>query len=156
MKRVTGLGGVFFRAKDPPAIAKWYKQHLGIPAMVSEQGTAMSVFSWREKGRGGADGVTVWSAFPRTTKYFGKSGQTWMFNYRVADLEKLLAALRSEGVEVDDHVESSDYGRFGWIVDPEGNRVELWEPPAPNRRQRRRTRARRSTRTGRRSGSARR
>jgi predicted enzyme related to lactoylglutathione lyase len=155
MERVTGLGGVFFRSKDPVAIARWYSKHLGIETGPAEHGTVMSVFAWREPGRKGRDAITVWAAFPRRTKYFGRSGQQWMFNYRVADLGTLLKKLRAEGVEVDDHVEASTSGRFGWIVDPEGNRVELWEPPAPAPRRRRRATARRST-SGRRTGSARR
>lgn len=117
MQRVAGIGGVFFRASDPEALLGWYGEHLG---MVLEDfgGTTF-----------GASGDTVWSIFPRETGYFGPSGQTSMINYRVSDLDAMLAQLRDRGVPVEDEIGESEYGRFGWATDPEGNRFELWQPP---------------------------
>ena len=120
MKRVIGLGGIFFKAKDPKALYDWYRKHLGIEGA---EGTG-AIF------RDEVPAVNVWSIFPQDTKYFAPSQSSFMFNLRVDNLDELLKALREEGVQVDDKVErSSDYGNFGWVMDPEGNRVELWEPP---------------------------
>jgi predicted enzyme related to lactoylglutathione lyase len=124
MKRVTGIGGVFFRAKDPKALAAWYRQHLGIP--VEDWGGA--AFAWKSADNSEGVGTTVWNPFPADSTYIGSG--TWMVNYRVADLRALLAVLRDEGCAVDDKVEESEYGKFGWVTDPEGNRIELWQPPA--------------------------
>ncbi|HEY7119019.1 MAG TPA: VOC family protein [Tepidisphaeraceae bacterium] len=123
MRRVTGLGGVFFKAADPTGLAAWYERHLGL----SGQGGIVN-FLWRER-EGDSAGTTVWSVFPKDTEYFRPSQAPFMLNYRVADLDALLEALRAEGVEIDPRREDSEYGRFAWIMDPEGNRVELWEPP---------------------------
>jgi catechol 2,3-dioxygenase-like lactoylglutathione lyase family enzyme len=125
MKRVTGLGGVFMKCKDPDAMYGWYEKHLGI---VPEHGTVS--FNWRETEDHEKTGTTVWALFPDNTKYFEPSRSPFMMNFRVENLEQLLAALRAEGVQVDDKVESHAYGKFGWIMDPEGNRIELWEPPS--------------------------
>lgn len=125
MKRVTGIGGVFFKTKDPEKLSAWYQKHLGFPS--SEEGHA--VFPWHEQEDPEKSGYTVWSPFPQDTTYFDPSSAPFMINYRVEDLDAVLAALRSEGVEVDDKVEEHEYGRFGWITDPEGRRIELWEPP---------------------------
>ena len=122
--RVTGIGGIFFKAKDPEASARWYKRHLGMNIENS-----MVLFTWRGGKDGKAKGATVWSIFPADTKYFGEDGASFMINYRVKDLNGVLAALRTEGVKVDPKVESTDYGRFAWITDLDGNRIELWEPP---------------------------
>ena len=118
MARVTGIGGVFFKARDPEALGEWYRKHLGVP--VEEGGWA--VFHWE------GSGATTWALFPADTEYFGPGDSSCMVNFRVADLDSLLAELRREGVTVLDKVEEHEYGRFGWIVDPEGNRVELWQP----------------------------
>ncbi len=126
MERVTGIGGMFFKAKDPKALMGWYHRHLGI--VVETPGGAS--FRWREPDEPEREGYTVWSAFPDDTTYFAPSAKPFMFNFRVADLDALLAELRAGGVPVEDRVEEYEYGRFGWIMDPEGNRVELWEPPA--------------------------
>jgi len=123
--RVTGIGGVFLKGRDPATLGEWYRRHLGID--VQEGGWA--VFKWRDHEDPARPGSTVWSVFPADTEYFGKGGQRAMINYRVADLDGVLAALRSEGVSVDERVEKSAEGRFGWITDPEGNRIELWQPP---------------------------
>lgn len=125
MKRVTGIGGIFFKAKDPGRLQEWYRTHLGIAP--KPHGTVM--FEWREKDEPDRVGFTVWGPFPDDTRYFDPSPAPFMINYRVADLDALLAKLREEGVEVDDRVEEYEYGRFGWVMDPEGNRIELWEPP---------------------------
>ena len=123
MKRVTGIGGVFFKAKDPEAMNRWYRDNLGIDA-----GEYGATFNWRDAEDPSKEGQTAWCAFPADTNYFNPSTSPFMINYRVADLEGLLNELRSAGVWVDEKVESYDYGKFGWIMDPEGNRIELWEP----------------------------
>jgi len=126
-QRVTGIGGAFFRAHDPDALARWYTEQLGVDAF-SEQNDATW---WQEEG------PTVWAPFPAETDYFGRPEQSWMINFRVRDLDAMLAQLRAAGVNVDDEVQVMDgIGRFGWARDPEGNRIELWEP-APESMQRR-------------------
>lgn len=123
MKRVTGIGGIFLKAKDPKALAMWYKTHLGID--VQEWGGA--VFPWVDEEGHPAGGNTVWSIGDGT--YFAPSEAPFMVNYRVADLKGLLAVLREEGCDVLDKVEESEFGQFGWVMDPEGHKVELWQPP---------------------------
>ena len=118
MARATGIGGVFFRAGDPSSLARWYVEMLGLP--IDEQGyTVIRSF--------GGETLT-WAAFPHDTDYFGPTGQMAMINYRVDDLDGVLQRLRTGGVAVDDHIEEHEYGRFGWAVDPEGTRFELWQP----------------------------
>jgi ketosteroid isomerase-like protein/catechol 2,3-dioxygenase-like lactoylglutathione lyase family enzyme len=121
---VNGLGGVFFKAHDPQKLAAWYREHLGIQ---SKGGYAD--FVWRDKENPDQLGRTVWALFPTNTSYFGSSSAPLMINYRVAHLDRLLTQLRGDGVAVDKVVQY-DYGRFAWITDPEGNRIELWEPKA--------------------------
>ena len=123
MKRVTGIGGIFFKAADPKGLAAWYRDHLGID--VTDWGGA--VFNWG--GAGSAPGTTIWSPFAADTQYMAPGSASFMVNFRVADLDGLLAALRSEGCNVVDKVERSEYGAFGWVIDPEGNKIELWQPP---------------------------
>jgi predicted enzyme related to lactoylglutathione lyase len=118
-ERVTGIGGVFFKATDAEALRRWYAEHLGVA--IEDYGG--STFEWDRPGS------TTWAIFSGETDYFGSSSQQWMVNFRVADLEAMLEQLRAAGVTVDDHVEEHEYGRFGWAHDPEGNRFELWEPP---------------------------
>ena len=125
MKRVTGIGGIFIRANDPARSAQWYEKHLGI----QHEWDHGTTFKWREEGDPSRSGMTVWSLFDKDTDYFGPGGQASMVNYRVEDLDGLIAALQSEGVWVDDKRENSEFGRFAWIRDCDGNRVELWEPP---------------------------
>jgi predicted enzyme related to lactoylglutathione lyase len=122
--RATGLGGVFFRAKDPDALGAWYRDTLGVPV---EEGR-FAVYRWRDHDDASREGSTVWAAFDDDTDYFGPGGKQLMLNFRVADLDRVLDELRTEGVEVIDRVEETPQGRFGWIVDPEGNRIELWQP----------------------------
>jgi predicted enzyme related to lactoylglutathione lyase len=112
VERVTGIGGIFFKARDPQALQAWYERHLGI-----------DVQSWGGAALPAAE-TTIWSIGP------ADGGAPFTINYRVADLHALLAALREEGCEVLDEVGDSEYGTFGWVIDPEGNRVELWQPPA--------------------------
>ena len=122
MKRVTGIGGIFFKTKERGKVLEWYEKHLGIKAD-PEFGTA---FEWLDKDDPQKKGMTIWSAFKQESKYFD---QPFMINYRVDDLDALLKALEAEGVEIDPKRENMEYGKFAWIVDPEGNRIELWEPP---------------------------
>jgi predicted enzyme related to lactoylglutathione lyase len=125
MKRVTGIGGVFFKAKDPKALGEWYRQHLGMD--VEEWGGV--IFKWVTPENPGGIGTTTWSPFAEHTSYFSPSQASFMINFRVEDVHALLAVLRSEGCDVDAKVEESEYGKFGWVMDPEGNRIELWQPP---------------------------
>ena len=122
MKRVTGIGGIFFKSTDPKALSAWYKKHLGLD--VSDWGGAL--FNWG--GEGSKAGVTVWSPFAQDTSYMEPSASSFMINFRVADLDALLSALRTEGCTVLDKTDSSEQGKFGWVMDPEGNKIELWEP----------------------------
>ena len=125
MKRVTGIGGVFFKSKDPKALGEWYRRHLGLEV----EGWGGVAFRWVTPDNPGGTGTTVWSPFNEDTRYFGPGPARFMVNFRVDDLPALLAALRAEGCEVDTRVEESEYGKFGWVQDPDGNRVELWQPP---------------------------
>ena len=126
MERVTGIGGIFLKARDPKGLAAWYRDHLGVPI---DAGQTYGTFT-----AGASEGrpeQTVWSAFPADTTYFAPSEASFMVNYRVSDLGRMLAQLRAAGATVDDRVEEYEYGRFGWASDPEGNRFELWEPAGP-------------------------
>jgi len=123
MKRVTGIGGIFISAKDPKALCAWYKTHLGID--VQEWGG--TAFRWADDTGAPATGTTMWSVGDGS--YFTPSKATFMVNYRVDDLHGLLRQLRMENCQVLDKIEESEFGKFGWVMDPEGNKVELWEPP---------------------------
>ncbi|GMU45080.1 MAG: VOC family protein [Xanthomonadales bacterium] len=125
MQRVTGIGGIFIKARDPETLKTWYRRHLGID--IQDWGGAS--FRWHTPERPEPEGVTVWSIFPADSRYFDPSPAPFMVNYRVDDLDAVLTALRAEGCEVDEKVESSEFGRFGWVMDPERNRIELWQPP---------------------------
>ncbi|HET9200219.1 MAG TPA: VOC family protein [Dehalococcoidia bacterium] len=127
MARATGIGGVFFKAKDPVGLAAWYREHLGLAV---GEGENYARLTWSDDPQPDG-GNTIWSAFPEDTDYFG-GDQSFMFNLRVDDLDRVLAKLREAGVKVDDKVDDFDFGRFGWFTDPEGNRVELWEPRMPS------------------------
>jgi predicted enzyme related to lactoylglutathione lyase len=126
MKRVTGIGGIFFQAKDPAALRAWYKTHLGIDV----QAWGGAAFSWADAGGNAVKGTTVWSVGAAGGDQFAPSRSPFMINYRVDDLGALLVALRSEGCDVLEKTDDSAYGKFGWVIDPEGNKVELWQPPA--------------------------
>jgi predicted enzyme related to lactoylglutathione lyase len=123
--RVHGIGGVFFKAEDPDALAKWYAEHLD----VGGQGWGGHIFNWKRADTGG-EAMTVWSPFKATTEYFLPSEKAYMVNLRVDDLDGTLRALRSEGCNVLERYESNEQGKFGYVLDPEGGLVELWEPPA--------------------------
>ena len=124
-ERVTGIGGVFFKAKDPKTLRTWYQEKLGI---AMQDGAPFGMFLWRERQDSSREGTTVWGLFPETTKYFAPSTAPFMINYRVRNLEALLTQLRSAGVTVDGKVVEDFNGKFAWVVDPEGNKIELWEP----------------------------
>src|SRR5215831_2806865 len=124
MARVTGIGGIFFKARDPKKLQDWYRSHLGID--VQEWGGAS--FDWRDDDKPERPGVTAWSIFPSTGNHFNPSQAPFMINYRVDHLESLLDDLRAAGCAVDEKTQDSEFGKFGWVMDPEGNRVELWEP----------------------------
>lgn len=126
-RRAIGLGGVFFRSKNPKRLANWYRQHLGLEVS-TEGGQIFWPFHWKLRRGAQRKGVTIWAPFPTHTRYFGSQRQPIMMNYIVEDLDRVLRELRSEHVEVFGGVEASEYGRFAWIRDLEGHRVELWEP----------------------------
>lgn len=122
--RATGIGGVFFKARDHEGLRAWYRDHLGIE--LASYGGAD--FTWRHVNAPERVGHTAWSVFEESSTYFDPSPSRFMINYRVDDLAALLAKLRAAGVKVDDKVDDYEFGRFGWAMDPEGNRIELWEP----------------------------
>jgi predicted enzyme related to lactoylglutathione lyase len=126
MKRVTGIGGIFFKAKDPVALRAWYQKHLGVDVL-PWGGTA---FTWADGAGNAYKGTTIWNIGDAKSDSYAPSSSSFMINYRVADLTALLAALRAEGCEVLEKTDDSEYGKFGWVMDPEGNKVELWQPPA--------------------------
>src|ERR1700761_196701 len=119
MERVVGVGGFFFKAKDPKALAKWYEDNLGIPPVPTSYGGA----SWDTEA-----GTTVFAPFPQTTNYFGDAGQQWMLNFRVHDLDKMAAQLQASGIAVDIDKTTYPNGRFASLHDPEGNPIQLWQP----------------------------
>jgi glyoxylase I family protein len=121
MEKVTGIGGFFFRAKDPKALALWYQQHLGISPIPTGAGET----PWQQEA-----GVTAFAPFKETSDYFGDPQKVWMLNFRVRDLDKMAAQLQAAGIAIKVDPESSPYGRFARLHDPEGNPIELWQPPA--------------------------
>ena len=129
MARVRGIGGIFFKSDNPEALYAWYEKHLGITGRPNEG----AMFAWRRPEDASKEELTVWSIFPASTKYFDPSKAQFMMNYIVDDLDATLAELRAAGVQVDERVERHDYGNFGWIMDPDGNRIELWEPKRTGR-----------------------
>lgn len=126
MDRVTGIGGIFFKARDPDSLRAWYRKHLGVD--VQDWGGA--AFRWTDGEGNPVAGTTVWSISDGSGDYFAPSTSSFMVNYRVADLHALVQALREEGCQVLDRMDESEFGKFGWVMDPEGNKIELWEPPA--------------------------
>lgn len=125
MKRVTGIGGIFFKAKDPQALHAWYKRHLGIDV----QAWGGTSFSWENTEGKPIGGSTVWSVSDEKDDPFSPSTSSFMVNYRVEDLLSLIKVLKEEGCNVLEKIDDSEYGKFGWVIDPEGNKVELWQPP---------------------------
>ena len=125
MKRVTGIGGIFFNANEPVKLRAWYKAHLGIDV----QDWGGTAFTWTDAAGNPTGGMTVWSIGGADSEQFAPSKSTFMVNYRVEDLNALLQLLREEGCDVLETMEDSEFGKFGWVMDPEGNKVELWQPP---------------------------
>jgi catechol 2,3-dioxygenase-like lactoylglutathione lyase family enzyme len=126
MARVIGIGGVFFRSSDPERLYTWYEKHLGIRRIPA----GIVFFPWREAGEENKERMTVWSLFPKDTGYFGPTNPEFMVNYIVDDLDGMIADLRAAGAQLEDKREESEYGRFAWVTDPDGNRIELWQPPS--------------------------
>ena len=122
MEQVTGIGGVFFKVNDPKGMSAWYRTNLGIQSK-----GGYTDFTWRDKDHPEEMGHTAWRIFPTNTTYFGQSSSSLMINYRVANLDRMLEQLRRSGVKIE-KIENYDYGRWAWITDPDGNRIELWEP----------------------------
>ena len=125
MERVLGIGGVFFKSRDPKKLARWYRDNLGVPI---DEDQSYGTFT---AGTSGDIEQMVWSLFEEGSDYFGDGDARVMINYRVANLDAMLQQLRDAGARVDDKVEDYGYGRFGWAWDPEGNRFELWQPAGP-------------------------
>ena len=125
-KRVTGIGGVFFKAKDPKKLGAWYAKHLEIDV---EPTSPSATFRWRELDDPSKSGATVWGLFPQDSDYFGPANVSFMVNYRVENLDVLIDMLRKEGVEILREIDDTPYGRFAAVRDPEGNGIELWQPP---------------------------
>jgi len=125
MKRVTGIGGIFFKAKDAPTLQAWYKLHLGIDVQVWGGAT----FDWTDTDGRPVAGTTAWCIDPQESDHFAPSSAPFMVNYRVEDLHALIKALKEEGCTVLEKIDESEYGKFAWVIDPEGNKVELWQPP---------------------------
>ncbi len=123
LKKVTGIGGIFFKCKDPKAIREWYSKHLGF-----ETNQYGAVFEWRQGADSMQKGFSQWSPFSEKTKYFEPSTRDFMINYRVDDLEALIDQLKKDGVTVTDSIQTVEYGKFVHIMDLEGNKLELWEP----------------------------
>ena len=119
MEKVAGFGGLFFRAHDPKALANWYLQHLGIPLTPTSAGAT----AWQQEG-----GTTAFTPFPEKSGYFGDPNKVWMVNFRVRDVDKMVAQLRTAGIEVKDLESYPNVGRFARLHDPEGNPIELWQP----------------------------
>jgi catechol 2,3-dioxygenase-like lactoylglutathione lyase family enzyme len=122
--RIIGIGGVFLKSAGHDQLSSWYRDKLGLPQQSDEV-----MFKWRSHETPEIEHLTVWSVFPAESPYFNPSKATFMINYIVDDLDAILARLRSDGVEIDPKREDYDYGRFAWIFDPDGNKIELWEPP---------------------------
>lgn len=125
MSKVTGLGGIFFKSKSPKDLLAWYKQHLGL----EPEDWGGQVFQWREKDNPETVGQTIFTPFKPETKKLEPSTESYMFNFRVDDLDGLMEKLRKNGVTIVDEVQDTEYGKFGWVMDPDGRKIELWQPP---------------------------
>ena len=127
MKYVIGIGGIFFKANDPEKLGEWYRKHLGLE--VEDWGGVVFHENDPENKDPKRQAFATWSPFEAGTEYFSPSEKSFMINFRVTNLDGLLAKLKNDGVEVDERTEKSEFGYFGWAMDPEGNKIELWEPP---------------------------
>ncbi|MFL6530214.1 MAG: VOC family protein [Chthoniobacterales bacterium] len=127
MQRVIGLGGIFFKSKDPDKLAAWYRTHLGLD--VEDWGGVKFQEAERADLNPKRESYLTWSPFEEDSDYFRPSDKPYMINFRVHDLDALLAELRREGVQVEEKTDSSEFGKFGWVIDPDGTKIELWEPP---------------------------
>ena len=125
MKKVIGIGGIFFKSKNPTELAAWYKKHLDLPIDDNYGGYT---FNWKNNEKRPSKGYTIWSPFTKDTDYIKPSAKDFMFNFIVDDLKALIKELRSKEIEILGEIEDTEFGLFGWIMDPEGNKVELWEP----------------------------
>jgi predicted enzyme related to lactoylglutathione lyase len=131
MKRIQGIGGIFFKAQNPEQLQDWYDKHLGISPLPHSPWGAddpASLFEWRDKDDESRKCYTVFAPFPNDTDYFEPGKSSFMFNFRVDDLDALLETLGEEGIQLHGEIKQYSYGRFARIIDPEGNPVELWEP----------------------------
>ena len=135
MKRVTGIGGVFFKSEDPEKLKKWYVKHLGLPLVDEGSAGSFVIFNWQEQADVERKGYTLWGPFKQDTDYMAPSKKDFMFNFTVDNLEEILIKLKEEGVEVSDRREEHQEGKFGWIMDPEGNKIELWELPKKKKKE---------------------
>lgn len=126
MRRVTGIGGIFFKARDAPALRAWYQRHLGIDV----QDWGGTAFTWTDEAGKPSGGTTIWSIGSSDSDHFAPSESPFMVNYRVEDLQGLVTALRDEGCKILDTMDDPTHGQFAWLMDPEDNKVELWQPPA--------------------------
>ena len=124
-ERVSGIGGIFIKAKDPKGLGQWYSDKLGVPR---PNGPIPPLFLWRERDDSNLVGTTVWGTFPADTKYFAPSTSSFMINYRVRNLDRMVAQLGAQGVQLQGKIVDDFNGRFTWVMDPEGNKIELWEP----------------------------
>jgi predicted enzyme related to lactoylglutathione lyase len=125
MRRVTGIGGIFFKEKNPVALRAWYQTHLGIDV----QQWGGTTFEWADAGIDPNKGTTIWTIVRKESDQLEPSSAPFMINYRVENLTMMLNALKQEGCNVLAKTDDSEYGKFGWVIDPEGNKVELWQPP---------------------------
>ena len=121
--KITGLGGVFFKCKDPQAMRDWYNKNFGL-----SNDKYGHPFVWKKHEAPEQNGYTVWNPFDDNSDYFKPSKQKYMINYRVENIEELMKNLKKADITIVGEIESFDYGKFGWILDPEGNKIELWEP----------------------------
>jgi catechol 2,3-dioxygenase-like lactoylglutathione lyase family enzyme len=126
--RILGIGGIFFKSANPPQMKEWYAKNLGL----ADSGHGV-MLPWREKDHPETEQMTIWSIFPASTKYFEPSSAPFMLNYIVDDLDALLERLAKEGVRIDPKRQDEGYGRFAWIYDPDGNKIELWQPLHPTK-----------------------
>jgi predicted enzyme related to lactoylglutathione lyase len=129
MKRVTGIGGFFFKSEDPEKLKKWYIKHLGVSIIDEGPAGSYVIFDWQKQAKEDRKGYTLWGPFKEDTEYMKPSKKEFMFNFTVDNLDEILSILKKEGVHVFEEIEEHQEGKFGWIMDPEGNKVELWEPP---------------------------